>query len=191
MPLTLLRRHLDHHRVRYIITSHSPAFTAQETAHVTHIHGDNFAKSVLVEIDHEPAMLVMPATCRVDLSALARELGAHSVNLANEQQIEQQFPDCEMGAMPPFGHLYGITTYLCNAFDTSKQIAFNAGSHFETMHMRFSDYIMSAKVKWLQHGFYKQSGTTAVQLHATEQQHTAAPQPVQPDRNDRSAPTLH
>jgi Ala-tRNA(Pro) deacylase len=161
MPLTLLRRHLDHHRVRYIITSHSPSFTAQETAHAAHIHGDNFAKSVLVKIDNEAVMLVMPATCRVDLNALARELGTHNVRLASEEEIERMFPDCEMGGMPPFGHLYGIKTFLCNAFDTSKQIAFNSGSHFETMHMRFSDYILSAKVQWLQHGFHKFGNTAA------------------------------
>jgi Ala-tRNA(Pro) deacylase len=180
MPLTLLRRHLDHHRVRYIITSHSPSFTAQETAHAAHIHGDNFAKSVLVKIDNEPAMLVMPATCRVDLNALARELGTHNVRLATEEEIERLFPDCEMGAMPPFGHLYGITTYLCNAFDTSKQIAFNAGSHFETMHMRFSDYILSTKVHWLQHGFHKTvstENTTSTRIKARLE--------------SRGVPTLH
>jgi len=180
MPLTLLRRHLDHHRVRYIITSHSLSFTAQETAQAAHIHGDSFAKSVLVKIDNEAAMLVMPATFRVDLNALARELGTHNVRLASEEEIERIFPDCEMGAMPPFGHLYGITTYLCNAFETSKQIAFNAGSHFESMHMRFSDYILSAKVQWLQHGFNKSTSTGV-----------AAAQRAKSRAESHDAPTLH
>lgn len=159
MPLTMLRRYLDHHRVRYIVTSHSPSFTAQETAQAAHIHGDNFAKTVLVNVDRDLVMLVMPATCRVDLPELARTLGAHNISLASEAQLQQLFPDCEIGAMPPLGSLYGIKTYLCNAFDPRAQIAFNAGSHFETMHMRFADYLTVAKVQWLQHGFYKPGNT--------------------------------
>jgi len=167
MPLTLLRRYLDHHHVRYIVTSHSPSFTAQETAMAAHIHGDNFAKAVMINIDHELAMLVMPATCRVDLPELARAMNARNVSLAHESQLQQLFPDCDIGAMPPLGNLYGIKTYLCNAFDTKSQIAFNAGSHFETMHMRFADYLTAAKVEWLQRGFIKPGNAPVTNTQAT------------------------
>ena len=105
MPLTILREFLDSHNVRYIVISHSPAFTAQGIAALAHIPGKELAKTVMVKMDHSLIMAVLPASFHVDLSRLKAEAMATTVELASESEFKDRFPDCETGAMPPFGNL--------------------------------------------------------------------------------------
>ena len=101
MPLNKLREFLDTYNIRYLIFSHSLAYTAQGVAALTHISGKELAKTVIVKIDGDLAMAVVPASRHVDLRLLKRATGARTVELASEQEFKDKFPDCEAGAMPP------------------------------------------------------------------------------------------
>jgi Ala-tRNA(Pro) deacylase len=104
MPVQKLKDYLDEHDVQYVTISHSPAYTAQRIAELTRIPGKELAKTVIVKVDGEYAMAVLPASRRVDLGHLKGALGADEVVLASEDEFKRLFPDCELGAMPPFGN---------------------------------------------------------------------------------------
>jgi Ala-tRNA(Pro) deacylase len=140
MPLSMLREFLDRNRIRYMVISHSVAYTAQGIAALTHIPGKELAKTVMVMIDGRLAMAVVPASFRVDLYRLKKYLGANSVELASESDFRDRFPDCETGAMPPFGNLYGMDVFADQALTEDKEICFNAGSHREIVRMKFADF---------------------------------------------------
>jgi len=141
MPLSKLREFLDSHNIRYMIFSHSIAYTAQGIAALTHISGKELAKTVIVKLDGELAMAVVPASRHVDLTLLKRAAGAKSVELATELEFKDQFPDCEPGAMPPFGNLYGMAVYADESLTSNKEITFNAGTHRELMRMDWDDLV--------------------------------------------------
>ncbi len=145
MILKTLREFLDGHHVRYVVISHSLAYTAQETAGAAHIHGDRFAKTTIVKLDGKLAMAVLPAPQKVDLGLLAAVARAAEAELASEAEFRGHFPDCEVGAMPPFGNLYGMPLYVEEAMAKESTIAFNAGSHTELVQMGFSDFAAVAK----------------------------------------------
>ncbi len=140
MPVEKLKAFLDENNVKYVTIKHSRAFTAQEVAASAHIPGKEMAKTVMVKIDGEMAMAVLPASHQVDLDALGKKTGAEAVELAAEDEFEELFPDCEVGAMPPFGSLYNLKTFMAAALAEDEEIAFNAGSHTELIQMSFSDY---------------------------------------------------
>ena len=140
MPGTKLKAFLDENHVRYVSIRHSPAFTAQETAASAHIPGGELAKTVMVKIDGAMAMAVLAAPKRLDLELLRRAAGAKSVSLADEKEFDSAFPDCESGAMPPLGHLYGLKVYVDRPLREDRQIAFNAGSHAELIQMDYQDF---------------------------------------------------
>ncbi len=135
-----LINYLDERKVNYETISHSPAFTASGVAQVAHIPGAMLAKTVMVYIDRAMAMAVLPANHRVRLDNLRDLTGTDDVHLANEDDFKRRFPDCEEGAMPPFGNLYGMATYVSPSLAEQKEIAFNAGSHTEIIKMSWSDY---------------------------------------------------
>jgi len=139
MPLNKLRKFLDNYSVRYLILSHSLAYTAQGIAALTHISGKELAKTVIVKIDGKLAMAVVPASCHVDLPLLKRAAGAKVVELASEMEFKDKFPDCEAGAMPPFGNLYGMAVYVDESLTLLKEITFNAGTHRDLMRMDWAD----------------------------------------------------
>jgi Ala-tRNA(Pro) deacylase len=141
MPAKELQAFLDKHDVRYLTIRHSPAFTAQEIAASAHIPGREMAKTVILSIDGELAMAVLPAPLHVDLDELRRTLGASSVELANEAEFKDRFPDCELGAMPPFGNLYGMKVFVAAALAEDEQIAFNACSHTELIRMPYAAFV--------------------------------------------------
>ena len=141
MPLTKLREFLDRHDIRYVIFSHSVAYTAQGIAALTHISGKELAKTVIVRIDGDLAMAVVPASRHVDLSMLKRAVGARAVELASEQDFKDQFPDCEAGAMPPFGNLYGMAVYVDESLTSIREVTFNAGTHRDLLRMDWSDLV--------------------------------------------------
>lgn len=140
MPNTRIKEFLDQQNARYSILEHSPAYTAQESSQSAHISGKTFAKTVIVEIDGRHAMAVLPADRRVDVDDLREITGSSNVRIASESELRDLFPDCEVGAMPPFGHLYGMDLYVAPSLAEDGEIAFNAGTHTELIKMSFADY---------------------------------------------------
>ena len=135
-----LKRYLDEHNIKYVTIQHSPAFTAQEVAQSAHIPGGGLAKTVMVIIDGALAMAVLPANRRVQVQDLRGLTGCDDVRLAHEDEFKQCFPDCEAGAMPPFGNLYDMSVYISPELAAEPDIVFNAGSHTELVRMSWSDY---------------------------------------------------
>lgn len=140
MPLNRLIDYLDQHEKKYIVIKHSKAFTAQEVAASAHIPGKEMAKTVIVKVDGDYKMAVLPSTHDVDFDAIKKALNADDVALATEDEFESMFPDCEVGAMPPFGDLYDMETLVATSLAEDDQIAFNAGTHKELVKMSYQDF---------------------------------------------------
>lgn len=140
MPVPRLKEFLDESNVKYVTMSHSLAYTAQEIAALTHVKGKELAKTVMIKVDGKMAMAVLPASFRVDLDMLCDSIGAKSVELAGEKEFKSLFPGCEVGAMPPFGNLYGMKVYVSARLTEDEEIAFNAGSHTELIKLAYKDY---------------------------------------------------
>ncbi len=140
MALAALIEFLDRHDVPYTVITHSPAYTAQGIAGLTHISGKELAKTVVVKLDGKLAMAVLPANFHVDLAALRRVLKAKTAMLAAEEEFEDRFAECETGAMPPFGNLYGLPVFVDENLARDKEIAFNAGTHRELIRMSWDDF---------------------------------------------------
>lgn len=139
MPLTKLREFLDSRQIKYLVISHSVAYTAQGIAALVHLSGKKLAKTVIVKIDGVLAMAVVPASMHVDLDLLRTAAGAGVVEVATEQEFKDAFPDCETGAMPPFGNLYDMPVYADASLAENEEITFNAGTHRELMRMGWRD----------------------------------------------------
>ena len=140
MPVKKLREYLDKNKVKYTAISHSPKYTAQEIAASAHVPGKDLAKTVIVKVDGVMAMTVMPAPEKIDFGALKKALGAKNVELASEQEFADNFPQCEPGAMPPFGNLYDMDVYVAEHLAEDEEIVFNAGSHTELFKLAYSDF---------------------------------------------------
>jgi Ala-tRNA(Pro) deacylase len=140
MSIQDLQNYLDERHVEYTLINHSRTYTAQETAQSAHIPGREIAKAVVVRIDGTAAMVVQPATSKVHLGKLKKLTGAKSVSLADEEDLKDLFPDCELGAMPPFGNLYGLQVYVGEELTHDEEIAFNAGSHTELIKLAYRDF---------------------------------------------------
>lgn len=141
MVLKKLREFLDGQGVKYTALIHSQAFTAEEVAAVAHIPGKEIAKTVIVKIDGKPVMVVLPASDMVDMKLLKKAAGGNHLELADEESFMTLFPECEVGAMPPFGNLYGMNVYAAENLAEDEQIAFNAGSHRELVQMAYHDFV--------------------------------------------------
>jgi Ala-tRNA(Pro) deacylase len=140
MPVRKLKEFLDGEGVKYVSIIHSTAYTAQEVAASAHVTGRELAKTVIVELDGQMAMAVLPANRKIVLQDLREVTGSDQVKFASEEEFKKQFPDCETGAMPPFGNLYGMEVYVAESLTKNDEIAFNAGSHTEIIRMRFEDF---------------------------------------------------
>lgn len=140
MPVEKLKRFLDDNQVKYITIKHSLAFTAQEIAHSAHVSGKELAKAVIIKINDKPAMCVLPASHRIDLNLLKQETKASKVELATELEFKNLFPGCELGAMPPFGNIYGMETFAAACLAKDEEIAFNAGSHTELIRLPYIEF---------------------------------------------------
>ena len=140
MPIRRLRDFLDSHQVRYFVMSHSPAYTAQEIAASAHVPGKELAKTVMVSVDGKMAMVVLPASRQIDFELLRALCGTRDVVLAEESAFSGLFPECEIGAMPPFGNLYGMEVYADDELGEDQEITFNAGAHTELLRMSWPDY---------------------------------------------------
>ena len=140
MPMRKLQEFLDRNNVRYVCITHSPAFTAQEIAESAHIPGKFLAKTVIVNIDGTLIMAVLPAPYRVDIKRIADATGASLAEIAKEKDFQGIFPQCEVGAMPPFGNLYGINVVVDESLTKDEEILFNAGSHKELVRLCYKDF---------------------------------------------------
>ncbi len=141
MSMKNLTEYLDRQHVTYDVLEHDPAYTAQETAAVAHIPGREMAKTVIVVVDGQMAMAVLPAHQRLDLKQLKQAAGAKQVAICHESDFVRTFPDCEPGAMPPFGNLFNMQVYVADSLMEDDEIAFNAGSHTELIRMSYDDYV--------------------------------------------------
>ena len=140
MPATKLKQFLDTHNIKYVSITHSKAYTAQGIAAAAHISGKELAKTVMITVDGDIAMAVLPASETVNLDSLKTALKAKKVDLASERQFRDRFADCELGAMPPFGNLYGFKVYVDETLTHDKEIAFNAGTHLELIKLAYADF---------------------------------------------------
>jgi Ala-tRNA(Pro) deacylase len=140
MAVRKLIEYLDNNNIQYKKIVHTPYYTAQEIAASAHISGKEVAKTVLVKIDGEITMVVLPASDIIDLGLLKKVVGADKVELAGEQEFERWFPDCDTGAMPPFGNLYGMDVFVEDKLTEDEEIAFNAGSHTELIKLAYKDF---------------------------------------------------
>lgn len=135
-----LQEYLDQNNIKYTTCTHSSAYTAQELAAALHVPGRQMAKVVIVKIDGRFAMLVLPAHHHINFEQLRQATGADRVELASEAEFQTLFPDCEVGAMPPFGNLYGLPVYVAQPLTGDEDIIFNAGTHRDAIRMTGADY---------------------------------------------------
>jgi len=148
MPiLTKLREFLDSQKVPYEVLSHRQAFTAQEVAAAQHVSGLELAKVVLLRCGREFIMAVLPAPYLVDLDRAAAALGKPNLALATEPEFKGLFPQCEPGAMPPFGNLYDLPVYVDQTLSRDAEIVFNAGTHTQTVKMKYADFARVVRPK--------------------------------------------
>jgi Ala-tRNA(Pro) deacylase len=132
--------YLREQQAPFAIGIHPIAYTAQDVAAAEHIPNQIMAKVVVVSADGALVMLVLPTSHRVDLAKVVAALGAKELYLVDEQDLTTAFPDCEVGAMPPFGNLYNIPVYVDQQLAEDGTIVFQAGTHTETIRMPYADY---------------------------------------------------
>lgn len=135
-----LQEYLDSHKVSYQLLRHQEAYTAPAIAHALHVSGKMLAKVVIVKADDRYIMAVLPSPWQVDLDHLKGVLGAKEVRLATEEEFASLFPDCEVGAMPPFGNLYGLAVYVDQSLTEDEDIVFQAGTHLDAMKVRYQNF---------------------------------------------------
>jgi len=140
MPASKLKDFLDSNQVKYVTVTHSQAYTAHEIAASAHVPAKELAKTVLVKVDGKLMMTVLPASHRIILLDLQKALGATRVELATEEEFRDVFSGCALGAMPPFGNLYGLEVVVADRLTKDEEIAFNAGTHTELIRLAYSDF---------------------------------------------------
>lgn len=144
---------LDQAGVKYEIREHPPVFSAQGLAAAEHEHGQYVAKPVIVKADNRYIMCVLPAPRKIDLGKLKGQLEAQSVELADEDEIGKLFPDCELGAEPPFGNLYDLSTVVEKSLESDDHILFQAGTHGKAIRMSMAEYRKLVEPKVLEFTF--------------------------------------
>lgn len=135
-----LEEYLHEHQIPFQVQQHPIAFTAQDVAYREHIPGKMVAKVVIAFADGKMVMLALPAPYRVNFSRAAPALGAKEAHLAEESELSAAFPDCEVGAMPPFGNLYHLPVYVDKSLAEDETIVFPVGTHTETMSLKYADF---------------------------------------------------
>lgn len=140
MPCQKLLEFLNQNAIDYSYIEHPKAYAAEDVAHKAGVAEREFAKTVMVKLDGLMAMAVLPASFKVNFNLLREAAGAQTVSLALEREFEARFPDCELGAMPPFGNLYGLKVYADGSLAGTSDIAFNAGTHREVITMAWDDF---------------------------------------------------
>jgi Ala-tRNA(Pro) deacylase len=140
-----IKDYLESKRVNYQTLEHEPAFTALEIAGAQHLPGRDVIKTVVVSADGQFIMCILPAVHRIDFGKLRKIIGANDVHLADESEVSALFPDCEVGAEPPFGEAYGLKVYADKILEENEEIAFNAGTHTDMLRIKFRDFVRLAR----------------------------------------------
>jgi len=135
-----IEEYLKKNKVSYELREHAPAYTAQELAAEEHVSGNLFAKAVIVHTDKGSAVCALPASCKLDMKKIAKILKRKKVRLADETEMAELFPDCEVGAEPPFGNLYDLPTIVDKHLAEAEDIVFQAGTHRQAIKMKYADY---------------------------------------------------
>jgi Ala-tRNA(Pro) deacylase len=138
--LKKLKDYLEKNQVRYEVGYHERVYTSQEIAAAMHVPGKELTKVIMVKADGKMVMLVLPASYRVDTKKLKKVVKCKRLGIAKEKDFEELFPDCEIGAMPPFGNLYHLEVWVDQVLTQDEFIVFQAGSHVETLRIKYSDY---------------------------------------------------
>lgn len=138
--LKCLKEYLDSKKVAYEVLTHGKTLTAKELAQALQVPGKDLAKVVILNIGERFVMTVLPANWKVDLHRLRDIFQVHHVRLATEEEFRGLFPDCELGAMPPFGNLYGLEVYVDQSLAEDEEIVFPAGTYFEAVKLRYRDF---------------------------------------------------
>ena len=152
-----ITEYLDASSVKYEVSEHEPAFTAQQMAAVEHEPGKYVAKPVIVKADGNNIMWVLAACYKIDLGALKKQLGAKSVDLTDEKEIASIFEDCELGAEPPFGNLYDLPVVMDKALEKDDHITFQAGTHEKAIRISMEDYRKLVNPKVLEFSYHMTS----------------------------------
>ncbi len=144
---------LDRHHARYAVLRHPVAYTAQEEAAAAQVPGRDWAKVVVCVADDRPLLAVLPAPLKVDVTRLKEVTHAHALRLAREDEFKGLYTDCEVGAMPPFGNLYGLPVYVDSRLAGPGEITFNAGSHTDVVCMPYAEFerLAQPELLWLAH----------------------------------------
>ena len=145
--LNRLKEYLDSKKVGYEVLTHGKTYTAKELAQALHVAGKDLAKVVMLKVGERFVMAVLPATWKVDLHRLRDIFQTHEIRLATEEEIRGLFPDCELGAMPPFGNLYGLEVYVDQSLAEDEEIVFPAGTYLEAVKLRYRDFADLVKPK--------------------------------------------
>jgi len=145
MPMSRIEVFLKQNNAIYKTLSHSRAYTAPEVAESAHIRGKRLAKAVMVNVDGMLVMMVIPASYQLCLESMRDTLAAQSIELASEAEFAEHFKNCELGALPPFGSLYGVPVYAAAEFDADEEIACSAGTHTQLLQMRWDEYLRLEK----------------------------------------------
>jgi len=140
MPVKKLKDYLDDNKIKYVVISHSSAFTALEVAASAHVPGKELGKTVIVKIDDKMAMIVLPASHKIDFDLLKNATSATQIELATEDEFASLFANCEVGTMPPFGNLYNMDVYIAETLTQGEEITFAAGSHSELITLTYKDF---------------------------------------------------
>ena len=135
-----LEKYLAERHVPYTRTTHRLAYSAQGVAAAQHVAGRKVAKAVILKTEDQFLMVVLPAPMKVDLYLLREELPFKHLELADEWEFGRLFPDCQLGAMAPFGNLYGLPVYVEESLAREDEIVFNAGTHVDTIRMKYKDF---------------------------------------------------
>ena len=135
-----LKAYLDREKVRYHVLAHHERFTAPEIAEELHVPGHMMTKVVMVKANGNQLMVAIDAHSKIDMEALAAAVNADRVELASEKEFGARFPDCEVGAMPPFGNLYNVPVIVDRRLSEDEDIVFEAGSHHEAIKLAYTDF---------------------------------------------------
>ncbi len=140
-----LKQYLDKNNAPYQVILHGEVYTAQELAQALHVPGKALVKVVIIKTDSGYCMAVLPASRKIDLPALQARLDTSMLAIATEQEIKELFPEAEIGAMHPFGNLSAMEVWVDESLTTDEYITFNAGTHYEAIRMKFTDFTRLAR----------------------------------------------
>lgn len=142
-----LKGFLEENKASYEVLTHPEVYTAQEVAASLHVPGKELAKVVVVKVGGRFILTVIPASYKLDLKKLKGVFGGEKAELATEAEFKDLFPDCEPGSMSPFGNLYNLETYVDKTLTEDEEIVFQAGTHMDTIKVRYKDFERLAKPK--------------------------------------------